>query len=225
MEPLAYTTQHARVLPEGRELTEANVEELFEAAGALRRGHFVLKSGRHSDRYLEKFAVLQYPSLTVEIGRRLAALLEERDPTLVVGPTTGGVLLAFETARQLEASLDRTVRGVFAEPMERGTRGLRRGWPVASGERVVLVDDILTTGASLDETARAVRAAGAEPLAAAVIADRSSGPVELGFPILSLGRIEIESWTAQECPACARDEPLVKPGSSVSQARRLAPAR
>ena len=80
----------------------ASVEEIFEAAGALRRGHFALKSGRHSDRYLEKFAVLQYPTLAVEIGRRLAESLAAHDPTLVVGPTTGGVLLAFETARQLQ---------------------------------------------------------------------------------------------------------------------------
>ena len=215
MEPPVFATQHGRALPEGAELAEASVEQLFEAAGALRRGHFLLKSGRHSDRYLEKFAVLQYPSLAVEIGRRLAGSLVDRDPTLVVGPTTGGVLLAFETARQLEATLGRTVRGVFAEPLERGMRGLRRGWPVASGERVVLVDDILTTGASLDETARAVRTAGAEPLAAAVIVDRSTGAVDVGCPIVALGRIEIESWPAHECPACARGEPVVKPGSSV----------
>src|SRR5918996_2514076 len=83
----------------------APIEEIFEAAGALRRGHFLLKSGRHSGRYLEKFAVLQYPTLAVEIGRRLASALAEHDPTLVVGPTTGGVLLAFETARQLEGAL------------------------------------------------------------------------------------------------------------------------
>ena len=215
MEPPVFATQHGRALPEGAELAEASVEQLFEAAGALRRGHFLLKSGRHSDRYLEKFAVLQYPSLAVEIGRRLAGSLVDRDPTLVVGPTTGGVLLAFETARQLEATLGRTVRGVFAEPLKRGMRGLRRGWPVASGERVVLVDDILTTGASLDETARAVRTAGAEPLAAAVIVDRSTGAVDVGCPIVALGRIEIESWPAHECPACARGEPVVKPGSSV----------
>jgi len=199
---------------EGLDLAAASVEELFDAAGALRRGHFLLKSGRHSDRYLEKFAVLQYPALAVEIGRRLAAALEPQDPTLVVGPTTGGVLLAFETARQLEARLGRTVRGVFAEPAERGVRSLRRGWPVAADERVVLVDDILTTGASLDETARAVRAAGVEPLAAAVIVDRSTSPVELGFPIGSLGRIEIEAWEPGACPHCAAGAPLVKPGSS-----------
>ena len=202
-------------LPDGVALPDASMEQLFEAAGALRRGHFLLKSGRHSDRYLEKFAVLQYPILGVEIARRLAAALADRDPTLVVGPTTGGVLLAFETARQLEAELGHQVRGVFAEPMERGMRALRRGWSVSDADRVVLVDDILTTGASLAETARAVRAVGAEPLAAAVIVDRSTGPINVGCPILPLGRIEIGSWTSDECPVCLRGEPLVKPGSSA----------
>jgi orotate phosphoribosyltransferase len=213
MDPTQVATRPI-ALPQGRELAGAGIEELFEAAGALRQGHFLLKSGRHSDRYLEKFAVLQYPALAVEIGRRLGASLIDRDPTLVVGPTTGGALLAAETARQLEAALGHTVRGVFAEPMERGARALRRGWPVAASDRVVLVDDILTTGASLAETVNAVRAAGATPLVATVIVDRSTGPVEIGCPIQSLGRIEIGSWTAEECPACERGERLVKPGSS-----------
>ena len=214
MEPMPVVTP-TRALPEGNALMNAGIEELFEAAGALRHGHFLLKSARHSDRYLEKFAVLQYPALAVEIGRRLAASLFDRDPTLVVGPTTGGALLAAETARQLQATLGRTVRGVFAEPMERGTRALRRGWPVGPTDRVVLVDDILTTGASLAETVNAVRVAGSTPLLASVIVDRSTGPVEIGCPIVPLGRIEIESWTAVDCPACERGEPIVKPGSSA----------
>jgi orotate phosphoribosyltransferase len=194
--------------------TAATIEQLFDAAGALRSGHFLLKSGRHSDRYLEKFAVLQYPSVAVEIGRRLAEALAQYDPTLVVGPTTGGVLLAFETARQLEARLGHQVRGVFAEPMERGRRALRRGWPVADHDRIVLVDDILTTGASLVETVEAVRAAGGRPLAAGVIVDRSPGPVYLGVPLHALGRIEIESWPADGCPRCAEGRTPEKPGSS-----------
>jgi orotate phosphoribosyltransferase len=195
------------------ELGSASIEQIFEVAGALRSGHFLLKSGRHSDRYLEKFAVLQYPTLAVEIGRRLAEAVAPHDPTLVVGPTTGGVLLAFDAARQLEPLLGHQVRGIFAEPMERGRRALRRGWPVSGDDRIVLIDDILTTGASLFETVAAVRAAGGEPLAAAVIVDRSSEPVDLGCPIAALGRIEIASWTAEGCPLCASGVPLVKPGS------------
>jgi orotate phosphoribosyltransferase len=192
----------------------ASIEQIFEVAGALRSGHFLLKSGRHSDRYLEKFAVLQYPTLAVEIGRRLAEALAPRDPTLVVGPTTGGVLLAFETARQLEPLLGHPVRGIFAEPMEPGRRAVRRGWAVSADDRIVLVDDILTTGASLLETVAAVRAAGGEPLAAAVIVDRSNEPLDLGCPITALGRIEIASWTPEDCPLCGSGTPLVKPGSS-----------
>ena len=189
--------------------TSTGIEEIFEQAGALRDGHFLLKSGRHSGRYLEKFAVLQHPALGVEICSRFAQALAPFSPTLVVGPTTGGVLLAFETARQLGGG----VRGIFAEPVDDG-RALRRGWAVSAVDRVVLVDDILTTGASLLETADAVRVAGASPLAAAVIVDRSTAPIEAGFPIISLGAIEIPSWPAPDCPLCAAGLPLTRPGSS-----------
>jgi orotate phosphoribosyltransferase len=186
-------------------LRGASVDSLFADAG-----HFVLKSGRHAARYLEKFLVLQHPRYGVELCRRFAEALAPVAPSLVIGPTTGGVILAFETARQLGGS----VRAAFAEPVDTGTRALRRGWSVATDDRVVLVDDILTTGASLVETVEAVRAAGAEPLAAAVMVDRSVQPVELGFPLQALGRIEIPSWEADACPLCVDGIPLRKPGSS-----------
>ena len=192
------------------DLRDASVESLFVSAGALLDGHFLLKSGRHAGRYLEKFLVLQHPRYGVEIGRRFAEVLEPYSPTLIVGPTTGGVLLSFETARQLGGS----VRAAFAEPVASGGRALRRGWEVAPDERVGLVDDILTTGASLLETVDAVRATGVEPVAAAVIVDRSTASVELGFPLHALGRIEIPSWKAEGCPLCDRGIPLRKPGSS-----------
>jgi orotate phosphoribosyltransferase len=194
-------------------LRHASVEELFERSDALLDGHFLLTSGRHAARYLEKFFVLQYPQLTAELCRRFAEVLALYDPTLVVGPTTGGVLLASETARQLEARLGHTVRAVFAERVAEGGRRLRRGWSVTADDRVVVVDDILTTGLSLLETVDAVRAAGAEPLAAAVIVDRSSAPVEAGIPVQSLGRIEIASWPAADCPLCANGSEPRKPGS------------
>ena len=191
-------------------LRGASVEDLFADAGALLDGHFLLKSGRHAARYLEKFLVLQHPAHGVELCRRFAEALAPYAPTLVVGPTTGGVLLSFETARQLGGS----VRAAFAEPLERGGRALRRGWHIGPDERVVLVDDILTTGASLVETIEAVRASGTEPVAAAVMVDRSTEPVDLGFPLHALGRIEIASWVADACPLCADGLPLRKPGSS-----------
>jgi orotate phosphoribosyltransferase len=187
-----------------------SVEDLFADSGALLDGHFLLKSGRHAGRYLEKFLVLQHPRFGVELCRRFAEVLAPYAPTLVVGPTTGGVLLSFETARQLGGS----TRAAFAEPLAGGGRSLRRGWSVGPDERVVVVDDILTTGTSLLETIEAVRAAGAEPVAAAVMVDRSTAPVDLGFPLHALGRIEIPSWKAEACPLCADGVPLTKPGSS-----------
>ena len=191
-------------------LAAATVESLFADAGALLDGHFLLKSGRHAGRYLEKFLVLQHPRYGDELSRRLAEALAPYRPTLVVGPTTGGVLLSFETARRLGGD----VRAAFAEPAEGGGRALRRGWSVASDERVAIVDDILTTGASLIETVEAVRAAGVEPVAAAVLVDRSTDRLELDFPLHSLGRIEIPSWPPDDCPLCDEGEPLRKPGSS-----------
>jgi len=200
-------------------LAQASIEELFLRSGALRDGHFLLKSGRHSGRYLEKFLVLQYPSMASEICRRMAAEISRYDPSLVVGPTTGGVLLAFEVARQLTDVLRREVRGIFAEPVTAADdlpagRALRRGWPVASDERIVVVDDILTTGASVLETIEAIRAVGPVPLAASIIVERSSEPLELGIPLHALARIEIPSWRASECDLCRAGIPLQKPGSS-----------
>lgn len=194
---------------------EASVDELFAQCGALLDGHFLLTSGRHAARYLEKFLVLQHPSAAVEICRRFATLLASADPTLVVGPTTGGVLLAHDTARQLEPLLGHAVRAVFAERSEAGGRALRRGWPIADDERVALVDDILTTGISLVETRDAVRQVGAQPLVAAVIVDRSTTALQLGIPLHALGRIEVPSWAPDACPLCAQGVPLRKPGSGA----------
>lgn len=193
------------------DLAVANVEEIFTAAGALRTGHFRLKSGLHSDRYLEKFAVLQYPPLATELCRRLAEAVAAYEPEVVIGPTTGGVLLAYATARWLGNG----VRALFAEPAERGIRALRRGFTVAADERIVLVDDILTTGESLRETAAAVAAAGGRPLAAAVLVDRSGGNADIGLPVHPLASLEIATWKPDECPLCAASLPLTAPGSSA----------
>lgn len=203
----------------------ARVEALFRSSGALRDGHFLLRSGRHGDRYLEKFQVLQYPAAVVEICGLLAGLV--RDGTgrpivdVVVGPTTGGVLLAFEVARQLG------LRGIFAEAVRDADggahRAFRRGFSIAAGERVLLVDDILTTGGSLLAMLPAIEATPGELVMAGVIVDRSGGTTEVRSeatgrvtPVRSLWTLDVPTYEpgTDTCPACASGEPLVAPGST-----------
>jgi orotate phosphoribosyltransferase len=207
----------------------ATVEALFRSSGALREGHFLLKSGRHGDRYLEKFQVLQFPTAVVEICGHLADLVRDPDghPTVdvVVGPTTGGVLLAFEVARQLG------IRGIFAEEVkdaQGGTRReFRRGFTIGAGERVFLVDDILTTGGSLLAMLPAIEATPGELVVAGVIVDRSGGTTKMRseasgrvIPVQALWTLDVPTYEPgpATCPACARGEPLTAPGSTGTKA-------
>jgi orotate phosphoribosyltransferase len=203
----------------------ARTEALFRSSGALRDGHFLLKSGRHSDAYLEKFAVLSDPAATSELcgfwAGQYRGPADEPTVDLVAGPTTGGVILAFETGRQLGT------RAIFAEEVRApdGTahREFRRGFRINPGERVLLVDDILTTGGSLLAMIPAVEAAGGEIVECAVIVDRSGGLASLSSPttgrryglnalwILDLPTYEPGPAT---CPRCAAGEAIHAPGST-----------
>jgi orotate phosphoribosyltransferase len=215
------TTTRAGAAIAAGEAVAARTEELFRRAGALREGHFRLKSGRHSDRYLEKFQVLQFPEITSELCGFLAAYGRDgngrTNVDLVAGPTTGGVILAFETARQLG------VRSLFAEEI-RGEAGprreFRRGFTMRPAERVLLVDDILTTGGSLAAMLPAVEAFGAEVVHAVVLVDRSGGdpqvvsPSGRRYPVEALWRLELPTWEPGEgCPVCVAGLPLEEPGS------------
>ena len=218
------TTTVSAVEAAARATIAARTEQIFRESGALREGHFALKSGRHGDRYLEKFLVLQWPPLVAELCGYIAARVRspegERLVDVVAGPTTGGVILAFETARQLG------VRGIFAEEAagERGPgRAFRRGFEVRPRERVLLVDDILTTGGSLLAMLPPVERAGATVVRAAVLVDRSGVSDDLTSP-LSGGRYPLDAlWTLDlptyepgpaSCPGCASGQPLEKPGSA-----------
>jgi len=212
----------------------ARVEARFRESGALRDGHFSLKSGRHSERYLEKFQVLQYPEAVTEICGYLAGLVRAKDGAplvdVVVGPTTGGVILAFEVARQLG------VRGLFAEEVKAadGTahREFRRGFALSPGERVLLVDDILTTGGSLLAMLPPIEEPGAELVLAAIIADRSGALSTITSPATGRTCPATALWTFElptyepgvpACPACAAGVPLETPGSSGTKAPAPAP--
>ena len=189
------------------QLTGAEVERIFREAGAVRDGHFVLASGRHSGRYLEKFQVLQRPRETEKLAGAIASWARGRDIATVAGPTTGGIILAHEVARQLGT------RAVYAEHGELGGREFRRGFSLAPGERVLVVDDIMSTGGSVHETIAAVRATGATVLGAAVLVDRSGGEATLDVPLYALWRLEIPTYGVG-CPLCAAGAPLEHPGTT-----------
>ena len=186
-----------------------DVERIFLESGALRDGHFVLASGRHSPRYLEKFQVLQYPRETERLAAAMASWARTHEVATVAGPTTGGIILAHEIARQLGT------RAVYAERPASGIgRQFRRGFRLAPGERVLVVDDIMTTGGSVQDTIEAVRRAGATVVGAAVIVDRSGGAAELGVPLHALWRLDIPTYAAAECPLCAAGVPTDHPGTT-----------
>lgn len=191
------------------------VERIFREAGALRDGHFALASGKHSARYLEKFQVLQWPAQTERLCGAIAEIARDLGVDTVAGPTTGGIILAHEVARQLGK------RAVYAERNEDGPgRAFRRGFQLARGERVLVVDDIMTTGGSVQETIDAVRAAGGDAIAAAVLVDRSGGAASLGVPLHALWSLDIPTYAPAACPLCARGEPLTKPGTTPAQTVR-----
>jgi orotate phosphoribosyltransferase len=185
-----------------------NVERIFEKAGAVLKGHFLLTSGLHSPVYWEKFQVLQYPEYTEKLCRLIADHFRKNRIQVVAGPTTGGVILAYEVGRQLG------VRGIFAEKSEAGGREFRRGFRIEPGERVLIVDDIMTKGGSISDTIDAVKRLGGNIAGIGVLVDRSPEKVEFGIPFFSCHRTEVITYQPQHCPLCAAGIPLVKPGSS-----------
>ncbi len=182
-------------------------EDIFQKAGALLKGHFLLTSGLHSPAYWEKFRILQFPSYTEQLCRMIADHFRRQNVQVVAGPTTGGIILAFEIARQLG------VRGIFAEK-EGEERSFRRGFSIDAGERVLIVDDILTTGSSIHEVIAAVNKLDGNIVGIGVLVDRSSQAPDFGFPLFSCHRAAIVIYRPEECPLCAAGVPLVKPGSS-----------
>jgi orotate phosphoribosyltransferase len=188
---------------------------VLRASGALKEGHFLLSSGRHSDRYVEKFDLLRQPEATSQVCTLIADRFRDRGVDVVAGPTTGGVILAFEVARQL---------GVAAAYAERAsgsgtTREFRRGTRFAQGARILVVDDILTTGGSVRETLQALNRQPVEVVGVAVLVDRSSEGIDLGVPLHSLATMDIATWEPETCPLCARGIPLTRPGTTPGAAK------
>ncbi|MBI4283112.1 MAG: orotate phosphoribosyltransferase [Chloroflexi bacterium] len=186
-----------------------NIEEIFEKSGAIMKGHFLLTSGRHSPVYWEKFQVLQFPNYTEQLCRMIVTHFLKERSQVVAGPTTGGIILAFEVAKQLG------VRGIFAEKEGDAGRAFRRGFSINAGERVLVVDDILTTGGSIREVMTAVTSQDGIVVGVGVLVDRSERRVDFGVPFFSCHRAPPPpTYAPENCPLCAARVPLVKPGGS-----------
>jgi len=189
-------------------MTETEVLDLFRQAGALLEGHFKLSSGLHSDRYLQSALVLQHPDFAEQMGRALAARLEHLQPTVILSPALGGIIIGQEVGRAMQ------VRSIFAERQD-GKLTLRRGFALSPSDRVVVVEDVITTGLSTRETIETAEATGAVVLGAAAIIDRGSDASRLNVPLQALVRMEVPAYPPESCPLCATGVPVVKPGSRV----------
>jgi orotate phosphoribosyltransferase len=177
---------------------------LLEEHGALLEGHFRLSSGRHSDRFVQKFRILEEPKLVEPLAKELAARVAAFAPTIVVSAAVGGIVLGYEMARQLG------LKAIFVEK-EGGVPQLRRGFALSPRDRVVVAEDVVTTGGSVREVIGVVRSAGAEAVAVAALVRRE--PVEFGVPTVVLLELPIASYDAADCPLCAAGVPITEPGS------------
>ena len=187
-----------------------SILDLFRTTGAYLNGHFRLTSGLHSPEYLQCALVLQYPRHAAELGGLLAEEFRKLVPEpvgLVVSPALGGLIVGHEVARALGA------RFIFTERDDNKKMTLRRGFAVTPGEPALVVEDVVTTGGSTRDVVEVLRAAGARPLAAGSIVDRSGGHADVGAPRVALVTLEVVAYDPAECPLCAQGVPVVKPGS------------
>ncbi len=184
----------------------AEAEKILRETGAILDGHFLLTSGLHSPTYVEKFKVIQYPQYTSQLCAMIARHFARENVQVVAGPTVGGIILAFEVAKQLG------VRAIFAE-REGERRVFRRSLSLVPGERVLVVDDILTTGGSIREVMDEVERQKGTVIGAGILVDRTQEKVELGVPLFSCHKMSIPAYQPEECPQCRAGIPLIKPGS------------
>src|ERR1700694_326632 len=191
-----------------RDVGPHDAHRAFDSAGAFLRGHFVYTSGRHGADYLEKFRILKYTRATTVLAGMIAERFQAMKPELVAGPTTGGIILAFEVARQLG------VDAVYVERGDAGGRVLRRGFEISPEARVLVVDDVVTTGGALLETQARLVDAGGVVIGIGVLADRTAGRVATNVPFYACLTLDFPSYTADACPQCASGVPVAPPRGS-----------
>ena len=182
------------------------INEILIKCGVLLEGHFLLTSGKHSNRYLQCARLFQYPEYSELISIELSDKMKKFNADIVIGPAIGGIILAYEVARQLE------IKALFAE-RENGVMALRRGFSIDEGSRVIVVEDVVTTGGSVKEVIKLVEDLGANVVAVGSVIDRSGGKADFNRPFDSVLRIEVETFDTENCPWCKQGSIPYKPGS------------
>ncbi|MEO8076781.1 MAG: orotate phosphoribosyltransferase [Acidobacteriota bacterium] len=190
-------------------MQQSDVLDMYRKSGALIEGHFRLSSGLHSERYLQSALVLQFPEFAAALGDALADRTRHLQPTVILAPALGGIVIGQETGRALGT------RAIFAERQD-GALALRRGFSLSAADRVLVVEDVVTTGGSTRETIDVAQAAGAQVLGAAAIIDRGTDPSRLSLPLYVLAQLDVPAYQPDACPMCARGAPVTKPGSRAS---------
>ncbi|MBE6903945.1 MAG: orotate phosphoribosyltransferase [Ruminococcaceae bacterium] len=187
-------------------LSKERILEVLKEAGVLLEGHFLLTSGRHSNKYLQCAKIFQNTKYSEELCADLAEKFSDYGIDVVIGPAMGAVQMAYEVSRHLK------VRNYFAE-REDGKMTLRRGFQIKEGEKVLIVEDVVTTGGSVKEVIEIVKQAGGVVAGVGSIVDRTGGKMDFGVPFQAVISMEVESWDADECPLCKEGTPAIKPGS------------
>ncbi len=188
-------------------MKKEEIIRIFTQTGALLQGHFILTSGRHSDQYMQCARVLQYPDHTKQLTKIIAEQYSQDLIDVVIAPAIGGIIVSYEVARQLG------VKSIFCERREGGMT-LRRGFSIDPGQKILVVEDVITTGGSVKEVIDLVHEYKAEVIGVGILVDRSGGKVDFGVKTTAVLSMEIESFTADNCPLCKAGRiPAVKPGS------------
>jgi len=188
-------------------MTDSAVLQIFRDTDALLEGHFLLRSGLHSRQFFQCALVLQYPRHAETLCRALADKLQATGAQTVISPALGGLFIGHEVGRALG------LRHIFAEKNAAGQLELRRNFKIAPGEKVLVVEDVVTKGGRVQETLEIVRQKGGQAVAVGVLVDRSDGTVNFGVPLVSLLKLQIETFSPASCPLCQAGQPVVKPGS------------
>lgn len=189
-------------------MTDQEIIQAFQDAGALLNGHFVLRSGLHSDQFFQAALLFRFPDLAEKLCRTLADRMTGLGAETVISPAVGGILVGQELARALG------IQAIFADK-ENDQLALKRGFAIRKGEKLIIAEDVVTRGGRVQQTINLVRALGGVPVAAGVITDRSGGAVDFGIPLFSLLKLNLPTFAPADCPLCRAGQPLTRPGSGA----------